>query len=85
MQPDPVPAKGQGQFAVVQTWKATTPGSRTILVRAANERGATGEAGITVNEALILAVSASNCDLHVTVIQATTGQVGMTDAHIISA
>ncbi len=46
---DPVPAKGQDQFAVVQTWKATTPGSHTILVRAANERGATGEAGITIN------------------------------------
>jgi len=46
---DPVPAKGQNQFAVVQTWKATTPGAHTILVRAANDRGAIGEAGITVN------------------------------------
>ncbi len=46
---DPVPARGQNQFAVVQTWNATTPGAHTILVRAANDRGATGEAGITVN------------------------------------
>jgi|GEM_PF-976702 len=45
---DTPPVKGQSQFSVVQTWKATAPGSHAVIVRATNDRGATGEAGINV-------------------------------------
>ncbi len=50
---DTIPTgKSQPQFQIAQTWKATTPGVRIVVVRATNEAGATGEAAIslTVNE-----------------------------------
>lgn len=54
---DTPPVKGQNQFAVVQTWKATSPGSHTIIVRATNERGAAGEAGINIHVVSVTAVA----------------------------
>ena len=46
---DPIPTgKSQPQFQVVQTWKATTPGAHTVIVRATNESGATGEAALSL-------------------------------------
>jgi len=46
---DAIPSgKSQPQFQVVQTWKATTPGTHIILVRATNEKGVNGEASLTL-------------------------------------
>jgi hypothetical protein len=38
----------QPQFQVAQTWKATVPGVRVIVVRATNQAGATGEAALAI-------------------------------------
>jgi len=46
--PSPV-SQGQIQFAVIQHWTATTPGSHILTVRAYNALGAFGEAGVSIN------------------------------------
>ncbi|MBI5650368.1 MAG: Ig-like domain-containing protein [Chloroflexi bacterium] len=55
---DPSPT-GQPQktFSVQQVWKATTPGAHIVIVRALTERGATGEAAIsiTIVEKIVIA------------------------------
>jgi hypothetical protein len=41
--------KSQQQFSVNQTWKATTPDTHIVIVRATNGRGQTGESSISLN------------------------------------
>ena len=38
----------QPQFQIAQTWKATVPGVRVVIVRATNQAGATGEAALAL-------------------------------------
>ncbi len=46
---DPSPTgNAQRQFTTIQVWKATTPGSHLILVRATNAFNEVGEAGINI-------------------------------------
>lgn len=45
---DNTPSEGQPQFTVIQTWKATSPGTHRLLVRATNTKGATGEAAVDI-------------------------------------
>lgn len=47
---DQVPSgQTQSQFSVLQVWKATTPGSHTLTVRATNAKGVSSQAAISVN------------------------------------
>lgn len=46
---DPIPTgASQPQFQVVQTWRATSPGTHIVIVRATNAKGATGEAALSL-------------------------------------
>ncbi|MCI0478187.1 MAG: Ig-like domain-containing protein, partial [Anaerolineales bacterium] len=46
---DTVPGgTSQPQFQIAQTWKATIPGVRVIIVRATNQAGAIGEAALAI-------------------------------------
>lgn len=46
---DAIPTgKSQPQFQIVQTWKTPTPGTHTVIVRATNQAGATGEAALSL-------------------------------------